>query len=288
MSDIDAVWSDAKKGFNNTLAIWQSLRYALQVLSRPIALTTQVFLRHSYGERYFTVLHAFWALILIVGVTAMEVGLRKAIQVAVLDPYGRVQQPSDATLAGAMMIGVVWVIAFVIATAGHLVAISDRHKDRKRWHSMSMGEPLAAWLTNGMQYAIAGTLGLFMMLLGFYFVGLLLIGSAIRSAWEDMGAATEFYYRILDAIDGEIEAENLSKAVEMRVSGSATKGLAVRLPTGVLETFRNPSQRSGQPGSAGMDRLSQASSEVESKSQETTNVGATTQSGTAVAAEERR
>ena len=201
----------------------------------------------------------------VVMVTALEVIVQKVSASLTVDMYGGVVPVKPGVEWLAVMIGLVWCIVLLIPLIGHFVTVHDRYQRRERWHSMCMGVPLASWLTNGVQYGILGVSGVILLLIGFYAFGLLMLLSMCRSATGDATAAAAFYNRVLDAIDGQIEAENLSKAVEDRTSGAATEGLNVFLSKGRLATLRNPRRARGTASGQAKPETGRADVEVEAK-----------------------
>lgn len=82
-------------------------------------------------------------------------------------------------------------------------------------------------------------LGIVMCFFGVPLLGLLMIYSAIHSAMNDAHAMSQFYNRILDAIDGQIEADNLTKAIEYRLEPTQIEGMLATLPANMSKDFRS-------------------------------------------------
>ena len=171
--------------------LWKAPVY----LVRPAATLTEVFFRKSFGERYFS----YW-----------NIMAGTAIIAAGSLPFWT----KDENLVNInYIVGAVWMLCLVVLFRLHQVEVIKRYKNNLRWHSYNSGIPRIAKLP----YIIEKILPLILSGVLFYFglwgLGVLLVVSTIASVWLQAHAKQLFYNRLLDTIDGQIEQENLQKAM---------------------------------------------------------------------------
>lgn len=236
MSDHDAIVSGAKKGGEYGRMIAQILIGVFFVLTRPICLVSQVLFRRDFGERHLT---GFTAL----GGAAL-IGVATGVSVLMVDrnnvPWGGLESSSlPSGRIVPMVIGGVWLLLFVAGVKEQAYRVRSRHRMGVRWHSWNSGVPRVSSMTGGVEMVLGIGLGIVMCFLGVPLLGLLMIFSAIHSAMNDAHAMSQFYNRILDTIDGQIEADNLTKAIEYRLEPTQIEGLLATLPTSMSKDFRS-------------------------------------------------
>lgn len=188
------------------------------LFARPFVLVTRVLFHTELGERYFNEMQAALCMILIAAATLV----------------------SKATAGGfGVIIGIAWGAAFLYCTWEHFrTTVPNRYRNGIRWHSRSEGIPRLpefSKVVQGIILAVATTLAFLIHLHGF---GLLLLFSLMMSIMADLAAAKQFWNRMLDTVDGQIEAEELGKAIEQRLTPQQASGLNVCVPAYVSQESR--------------------------------------------------
>lgn len=189
------------------------------LFARPFVLVTRVFFHKEMGERYLDGIQAFLSLILIAGVTAASAYMTGGLV--------------------AIVIGSVWTLAFLYCMWRHFfIDVPNRYRNGIRWHSRCSGIPRVDAFSIRVQSAIllGGTIGT--AVVGMYGFAALLLMSLWLTFLADMAAAKMFWTQVLDAVDGQIEAEMLGTAVEQRLTPAEASGLKVCVPAYASAEFR--------------------------------------------------
>ncbi len=231
-SELDLVGS-AKRGVQIGEAFATAFFYVIRLMLKPLALVTQVLVRRSFGERYFTDASVLLSMVLIAG----GVGLTRTIPVFSashalylwmagtnwkLPPFFRPRQ--------FYWIWAIWMILFVAAAWENRIRAWLRNRKGERWHSRCVGVSRISGMGNVMQYLVVIGLAICADLTGDVVLSGLIVTSLSAAIVIDRGIAKDLYNRALDAIDGQIESEELGKAIEQRLSPKQASGLHARLP----------------------------------------------------------
>lgn len=196
----------------------------LFILTKPVILSTQVFYRNSFGERYLS-MASYLAAGALIGFTATLNGVGS----------GLVVLPSSMAIA----CGFGWLAGYLVWLYIHLRFIRRRYRTGERWHSRSSG--LSRWnQAYGHWLELGTTAGAFLLclMLGLSGSAFLLFWSGILSFLAWVHEQKAFHNRVLDAIDGQIESENLSAAIEQKPIHPHNEGLKAPLPAYVSPKFR--------------------------------------------------
>jgi hypothetical protein len=193
-------------------------------LVRPMATVTEVFFRKQMGERYFSVLNimAGVPLILLFGIPVW----------ALFD---------SSWGFGAwlnLLLSLAWTGAFNFYAFKSLQAVKVRYQEGVRWHSYNYGIPRYPALHPALERIIPLGVTLLLILCGAYGLAVLLVLSTYLSYMGRVIAANRFFARVLDAIDQQIEADNLSKAVLERLQPEQAEGLMTPMPAYVSTMHR--------------------------------------------------
>lgn len=178
------------------------------MFAQPFTLITRALLRRELGERYFTELNAGLAVVLI-GVLS-----------------------SVSTTTTELYFFAAWQLMFIVAAVEHFwFAVPRRYRKGVRWHSRCSGIPRADLLIPMMQWIFLGAAVLITYLVNMQALAASLLMSAAMSYVSDVIAKRQFWNRVLDAVDGQIEADELGKAVEDRLAPEQASGLNVCVPS---------------------------------------------------------
>lgn len=188
------------------------LNYA-QVVVRLFSVTIEVFLRHSFGERYLNIFTTYGAVLLLAVIT---------------------QMPSF--LGGEKSLLWLYALAFILMCIVHRITIYRRKKNGVRWHSRYAGTSYDFWkFLPFQQYNIQ----LYFEPLLAFIAGLLisnfirdglggwLMVSALCLAISGQIDAARFRNQVLDVMDSQIESEQLNAAVVELKDPSQTEGFSV-------------------------------------------------------------
>jgi hypothetical protein len=123
-----------------------------------------------------------------------------------------------------------WIGLVALASLDHRRRIRARYRLGTRWHSMCMGVPRLPGLTDYAQYAATAGIAVAAWYANLpMFAGLL--AASLWAGWmQDEFAAKAFWNRVLDAVDAQIDAENLGKAVEARLKPAQAEGAFAYVP----------------------------------------------------------
>lgn len=244
-TDIDLVGS-AKSGVQTGEAFGKAIGHLFFLFSRPLGLVTQVFFRKDFGERYFTVAHAFGAYILIAAATFVTYRVPYPRELWGATQRTFVTQEMigniEAIRQTSVWVGVAWVAVFFLAHVQQSFGVWRRHKAGGRWHSRCMGVPRVAIITETPQYVLGVALTAGALYLGYSGFAILFMVSVAQTAAADRWAAKEMYHRVLDSIDSEIESKNLGEAIQKRLSPQDAEGLHAQLPNRIGAHIKKRSQ----------------------------------------------
>jgi hypothetical protein len=201
-------------------------------LIRPLATTTEIFLRKELGERYFTVWNFLAGGFLIYTSMTMGASLR-ALEAQ--QAYGGPAASLRWSDYVAFALGLAWLIAFIVKSIMQFKRAHQRSREGILWHSQSCGYAVVPefwqpWCPVG--------LGVLFLIFHITWPGLLLIASGIVSFSMRMNERARVYSRVLDMLDAQIESENLNEAIMKRGNGKSTKGFVAPLPAHVSNTHR--------------------------------------------------
>lgn len=224
------------KGMDISKTIGKVFGAILAVVAVPVALLTQMVFRKDLGERYASlnrrviaagvlviagVMHAFFPMPSLSGI--------------VQDSFRSVpvlSHPSSTILAAGLL------VLFVIACIEHELRLRSRYKTDGRWHSWSLGVNRIPGV--GIKLQVLATLlvaaGAFWLRLDYF--AIVLAASGVFSGVIDANTKREFYNRVLDTVDAQIESEMVGKAVKERLSPAQAEGLQAHLPAYVSTQAR--------------------------------------------------
>ena len=260
---------DLGSSYRQGIAIARAFAGFVAIISRPLSLTTQVLFKKNMGERYFATWHAVVALGLIglAGWACLQD--TKATTGTVKNAFGesyRINQAARITPTRVYVAGGLWAGAFVLAAVIHRARITKRYQRGTLWHSRCSGEPLHPGLRDWARYLATGGLAVAANWQKLEPMMMLIVASLIATILADEYERWLFYNAVLDAVDGQIEAENLSKAVEKRLTPIEAGGLVTPMPAYVSDLGRKRMAEAiaRQTGSVSPQKPA-ASSEVEAK-----------------------
>jgi hypothetical protein len=248
--DLDLVGS-SNQGLAIGRTVGQIFLYVFQAAIRPVVLLTRAIFRKDLGERYFTAAHAFIGVLLLAAVSLVtaSAGPWRPLGSLVMDGTSGVSSSSGAWSGGpartggaawsntTLIIGGLWALALIAAAAHHGLQVRRRYKVGRRWHSYCPGVPRAAWYGPFMEGLLAVLAAAAFAWFGQYgFAGLAAV-SAVLARASDHAAQREFYRRMLDAIDAQIEGQNLQKAIRAYAGPAQTEGFAVAFPARARGVF---------------------------------------------------
>jgi hypothetical protein len=234
MSRDDNVTEAIIEGGKDGYRLGKSIARVLMVLVRPIVLSTQALFRKDMGERFLTLNQTVLTGAVIVAAAAATFlgGYQSAHTLAA-------RQEADATAACAVIFGVLWLGGFVAAAVWHFqVTLRKRGRDTILWHSRSNGVPRVPQITFPMELAIVWGLTVLAYWFGLFGFGFLLMLSGLFAWQSDVCHKKEFYNRVLDQIDGQIESEWLGEAVEKRLSPAQAHGVDTWMPAHISDDYR--------------------------------------------------
>jgi hypothetical protein len=241
----------------------------LAILARPVSLTTQALFKKNMGERYFATWHAVVALGLILLASWASFQDTKSSQTRVTNSYGErsiYTQSGRFTPMRVYVVGGVWLTAFTFVTLVHRARIRSRYERGERWHSRCSGEPIHEQLRPWARYLATAGIGLGLYKLRLEPIAGLVWVSLIVTMMDDEWERWLFYSAVLDAVDGQIEAEHLAVAVEKRSKPSEVAGVVAPLPSYISDSYRLKVAEAIRSGSGSRKGASVvAGSEVEAK-----------------------
>lgn len=187
--------------------------------------TVEVFLRHDFGERYFSFLGIFgsfvtYGILLFLGLTA-------------------------AQTQGGFFLGAFFLISFVMCLVHHW-QIYQRNQKGIAWHSRYAGTPwLLEALPQASPYVVKRWIEPVLVIgLGFFFsiieapLGAWLIFAGLSLAAREQIAASRIRERVLDAIDADIEARQMRAAIIEQKKPQQTEGFEFPVSQALKEGFR--------------------------------------------------
>lgn len=186
-----------------------AMNYA-QLAVRLFSMTAEVFLRHSFGERYFNLFSMCGSCVLL-GVASQFPGQQ-------LMPF--------------------FFVAFLVMCVVHRIAIFKRGRQGVRWHSRYAGTSYGFWQalpfrqhTIQLYFEPALILGVGFLVFNISArgdaLGLWLMFSGICLAASGQMDAFRVRSQILDVIDNQIESEHLNASVVEMKDPSRTEGFSV-------------------------------------------------------------
>lgn len=226
MPDVNGLANVASRTYAITVRI-------MMVLFKPIVLTTDLFVRKNFGERYLTSTAVFsgWLVILVVlnlqGVTLW-----------MSDPSSSADwpQPTPANVAW-VIVGNLWLWGYVVMALVARRGIRARNKAHRLWHSYCMGEWRVRFLSSGLQRLILAGAGVLMLVVGIKLMGALLIFSLYRSFLQEAAVAKRIWEAVLDVNDRKIEAERLQEALDQKPA-EESDGLLLPMSPAIAEHAR--------------------------------------------------
>jgi hypothetical protein len=211
----------------------------LAALVRPLAVVTEVVFRKQMGERYFHVIHSMAGAVLIflsgIPFWHTDFALYALSHPAVAFQYYN-RWPAGAALT--MYVAWGWLAAFYVFCFLHGRAIKARYRAGLRWHSYCYGIPRFAGLPVILERILPLAAAAALIYYGAYSPAVLLVISTYISYMTRVREAAQFQGRVLDAVDMQIEAENLSNAVLQRLTPEQAEGVVAPLPAYVSDKCR--------------------------------------------------
>jgi hypothetical protein len=191
---------------------FQKILNYTQMIVRFFSVTVEVFLRHSFGERYLNVFTAYGAIIL------LAIGYEFPLF-----------YPKRFLFA-------VFALAFVFMCFVHRITISKRRRKGVRWHSRYAGTSYDFWKIIPLEQHITQLYfePTLIILAGFLIIGFTgdrlggwLVFSGLCLAVTGQIDAARFRNQVLDVMDSQIESEQLNRAVVELKDPSQTEGFSV-------------------------------------------------------------
>lgn len=234
-----------ERGYGDGMAIGRSIgnavTYLFLILSRPLTLLTQVFYRKSMGERYFTPISLLGGLAFLAVATFASKYMLPTVTTNTQDQWGRMVVGQTRYVMPPIVaygVGIAWIAVLLVAYSRHTLGVRKRYATGERWHSYNSGVPHMAALVDPVQYLISGILAAGCFYWGLPGYGALLSASIVLGVIADQAARKRFWNSVLDAVDAQIESENLGKAVAERLSPGRVEGLEAPVPGYVSEEWR--------------------------------------------------
>jgi len=234
--DVDLMGS-ARTG----LQVGRMFAQAITVLLKPLAIITQMFYRKEMGERYVQQWHILVGAGFICLATYASANGTIYESRVVQDTFGQLRStevPASRTHPLAYWIGGAWLVVFFLACTEHRLRIRGRYKRGQRWHSMCLGVPRLPILTELVQAICTGGL----VYASYHFrmepIAALLFSSLVAGASIDEVTKRMFWNQVLDTIDAQIEAEQIGKAIQQRLSPAQAEGVAARVPAALTGRSR--------------------------------------------------
>lgn len=191
---------------------FQKILNYTQMIVRLFSVTVEVFLRHSFGERYLNIFNCYGAVIL------LSIGNEL-----------RFRGPERYLLRG-------FIIAFILMCIVHRLFIWRRKKKGMRWHSRYAGTSYDFWkflpfkqytIQRYFEPALVFLLGFLVLNISGNALGGWLMISALSLAITAQIDAARFRNQVLDVMDSQIESEYLNAAVVEMKDPSQTEGFSV-------------------------------------------------------------
>lgn len=190
---------------------------AVEFICGQFAKTVIVFLRHDFGERYFNVIDSFGSTLTFIGF-AVVAGVVLASE-------------NDGLVLGLFLFGFIGMSLF------HLFLAKQRDRSGRRWHSRYPGTSYLAFIAPGNVFFVQRYLEpILAIILGFALavinrpLGVWFVFSGFCIAATEQIAAQRFRNRLLDAIDAQIEAEQLGEAIAGNKNPYETEGFVFPIP----------------------------------------------------------
>lgn len=202
-------------------------------LIRPAATLTEVLYRNELGERYFTLWNVIGGIPLLVAASIPVEAIRWAA--------GQADYENTLHAKASWILGGMWLFVFCYRSWFTFKATRERYEQQRLWHSYSTGIgviELDNEIPPQLQPLIPVVAGVVLLVGHFYGLGVLAIFSGYISLQSRAIEAALFYTKVLDAIDGQIEQEQLSKAVLQRRNPQETDGFIAPIPTYVSTAHR--------------------------------------------------
>jgi hypothetical protein len=218
--------------------IKRALGELFRSLVRPLATITEVYFRMDFGVRYFTLWNVLAGLVLI---SMSNIPLSYVADVRRGVPHPQLHV-NDIFVA---LVSLSWFLSFAVMSFVHLLYMRQRLRSGVHWHSYSCGY---SYVPERLQPFIPVAVGVVLFCLGVWTPGLLLIASGLTSASLRRSEKWAFFKRVLDTLDAQIEAENLSEAVMNRGRGQKTAGFAAPLPAVIPDSTRRKFLQSAAGG----------------------------------------
>jgi hypothetical protein len=235
--NVGTIQDGAMKGIGIGNAFGNAFQRMLNLFARPIVLSTQALFRKDMGERFLDPNQAFLTIVVIIVATGVSF-------LSGLEGYRDPNNPfarsvPDARTTISLIVGAVWLAGFIAAVAWHFrVTLPKRGRDSILWHSRSNGVPRVPGITLPIELAIVWALSFLAFFAGLFGFGVLLFVSALFTLQSDLYLKTEFYNRVLDAIDSQIESEELGEAIERKLSPAQARGVQAWMPAHISDDYR--------------------------------------------------
>lgn len=241
---------NANQGVEIGRATGQAFLHLFQAIARPLTLTTGVFFRRNFGERYFTIPQVIMAaaVVLLAALATQAVGLGNV--------WPKANAPSDSFSVSPMrnaqppvavsrhsqgyegwIVGLIWVAALAGAAVEQAQEMRRRDHAGRRWHSYSPGVPRAPWCdTLGASLITIAAATAFWWFGLYAFAGLAVI-SMMLSLVTEHAARRALWNKMLDVIDAQIESDQLQRAVDEHAGPMQNEGLTLALPARARKQF---------------------------------------------------
>lgn len=234
-------YDKAGLGLQNTATVATAVIGCIPALTvlvlNAFTLPVEVFIRHKFGIRYVSPLRILTVLVILCLIGPIQITLLMYPAVA-----GDVPEGTFGQLLGT---SVAFILLYLVVATCQYISAHRRMRRGEPWHSLSDGEPLGIWRVIGIgrgRYAeweirqflepllVAGV-GICSCLVG-PTVGVYLVLAAVVLAVKTMVEYTQGRNKLLDIVDGRIEAEAMSRAVgdpeARRMQGFLAQGISPR------------------------------------------------------------
>lgn len=235
MSDLELM-PGSRDGLRMGMQVGRVSGFVMQAITRPVILLTRSLVRRDLGERYSSDTHFAVGLLLVAGATAAAC----FVDVNSFTTEVRFPGTHNDRATAAIVIGGLWLFGLVAARILHKGGLKARYSRSEiaPWHSYCSGVPRWERMPDRGWFLVMGLAGIGLIFLGLPLFGLLLLWSGYAAETEDRAAKARMWATVLDTLDAQIEARQLTETIREIKSPQEAEGLEAPLPAYVSPGFR--------------------------------------------------